>query len=65
MITAMSSNQFLLLLGLLLAVPVVVVAVLNWSFRSQGGIAKGWGGALFIGLCWIATVALILQRVAM
>ncbi|MET0225149.1 MAG: hypothetical protein ABW187_01790 [Dokdonella sp.] len=58
------SSHTLLLLAVLLAAPVVVVALVNLIFRPSGGIAKGLGGALFIGLCWAATIALIVQKVA-
>ena len=58
------SNQTLLLLGVLLMTPVVVVAILNLIFHPRNGIARGFGGALFIGLCWVATIGLIIHKVA-
>lgn len=58
------SNQTLLLLGVLLATPVVVVAIVNLIFHPRDGIARGFGGALFIGLCWVATIALIVLKVS-
>ncbi|WP_300620345.1 hypothetical protein [Dokdonella sp.] len=47
----------------LVPLSVAVTATANWLFRKRGGIATGWGGALFIGLCWVAALALIIQRV--
>lgn len=58
------SNRTLLLLALLLAVPVVVVATANLLFHPREGIARGFGGALFIGLCWVTTIGLIIHKVA-
>ncbi len=58
------SNQTLLLLVVLLATPVVLVAIINLIFHPRNGLAKGFGGALFIGLCWAATIALIVQKVS-
>jgi len=58
------SNQTLLLLGVLLTTPVVVVAIVNLIFHPRNGIVRGFGGALFIGLCWVATIGLIIQKVA-
>ncbi|HEY0233023.1 MAG TPA: hypothetical protein VGC55_17380 [Dokdonella sp.] len=58
------SNQTLLLLVVLLLTPVVMVAIINLIFRPRSGIARGLGGALFIGLCWVATIALIVQKVS-
>lgn len=46
----------------LIAMSVTVTAIANWLYRKRGGIAVGWGGALFIGLCWIAALALIIHR---
>lgn len=52
-----------LLVAVLLVLPVVVVAALNWSFRKRGGIGKGWGGTLFLSLCWITALFLVFDKV--
>jgi hypothetical protein len=46
----------------LLAFPVVTIAVLNWIMRKRGGIGSGWGGAMFVALCWITAIGVILSK---
>lgn len=58
------SDQLYLLLGLALGLPMAVVALFNWLFRHRGGFARGWAGAIFVGLCWATGMVLILSRVA-
>jgi|GEM_PF-1453812 len=59
-----SSYDDLTYIGIALAIPLAVVAILNWSFSRRGGFIRGWAGALFIGICWIAGLLLILERVS-
>lgn len=56
------SNQMLLIIVSLIVASVAVTALANWFYRRRGGVAVGWAGALFIGLCWIAAFALIIHR---
>ena len=58
------SDEFLIQLCAALAVPIALLTILNWIFRKRGGIAKGWTGAVFIGICWVASLLLILKRVS-
>ncbi len=58
-----SQLPVLVLLGLLV-VPLIAVAALNRIFRKRGGIGGGWGGAIFVGLCWITAVIVILVKIA-
>jgi len=51
-------------LAAVLAVPIAAMAALNWAFRNRGGFAKGWTGAVFIGICWVAALVFIFTRVA-
>lgn len=57
------SNQIYVLLGLVLALPMAVVALLNWLLRNRGGFARGWAGAIFVAMCWIAGMILIVTRI--
>lgn len=48
----------------LFAAPVLLVAVLKAVNRKRGGGGgSGWGGVLFISLCWIVAVLAIFSRV--
>lgn len=59
------SNQVMVVLGIVLIVfPIVLIAVLNRVFRKGGGITKGWGGVLFVCLCWIAAMWLVRSKIA-
>lgn len=60
--TYSNSDPMLWIFMLAIVVSVVASALLKWLYRKRGGVATGWGGALFIGLCWIATLALIIYR---
>lgn len=52
------------LIGVLVVVPVLATACLQWCYRKRGGTDKGWGGALFATLCWIVALVLIWRQVA-
>lgn len=56
-------NPSLLFLAILLAAPVLLVALINVVFHPRGGIVRGLGGALFIAVCWVAAVGSIVWRV--
>lgn len=56
------SDQLFLILGIILCLPMAVVALLNWLLRNRGGFARGWAGAIFVGMCWIAGMALIVFK---
>ena len=56
------SNPTLFHAGLLIALPVLVMALLNWLLRGRGGLAPGWTGAVFIALCWITALTIIVMR---
>lgn len=56
------SDQLYLILAVVLGLPMVVVALLNWVFRNRGGFARGWAGAIFVGMCWAAGMALIVFK---
>jgi hypothetical protein len=56
------SDPVYLVLALLLGVPMITVALLNWLLRNRGGFARGWAGAAFVILCWGAGLALILIK---
>ncbi|MDR3387574.1 MAG: hypothetical protein P4L92_11015 [Rudaea sp.] len=58
------SDESLVVLVIALALPMAVLAALNWIFRKRGGVAKGWAGAVFIGICWVAAMVIIIQRVS-
>lgn len=58
------SDEALVYLGVALAVPLAAVALLNWIFRKRGGFARGWTGAFFIGICWIAALVFIIEKVS-
>lgn len=57
------SNHYLQILGIVLAVLMGVVELINWLNRRHGGFMRGWAGALFIGVCWAAALAMIVLRV--
>ncbi len=57
------SDRFYLILGIVLALPMIVVALLNLLLRNRGGFARGWAGAIFVGMCWAAGMALIVFKV--
>ena len=56
------SDPALLYLAVALAVPIAAMAMLNWALRNRGGFAKGWTGAVFIGICWVAAIVVIINR---
>lgn len=56
------SDQLYLILAVVLGLPMVVVALLNWLLRNRGGFARGWAGAIFVGMCWAAGMALIVSK---
>lgn len=58
------ANEVLLLIAALIVVPALVAGTMYWTHRRQRGVVKGWGGALFILLCWFAALALILYKTA-
>lgn len=58
------SDQTLPLLGIVLALPMMLVALLNWLLRNRGGFARGWAGAIFVGMCWTVGMILIVARLA-
>lgn len=58
------SNQIYVILGIALALPMAIVALLNWLLRDRGGFARGWAGAIFVGMCWTLGMILIVARVA-
>jgi len=58
------SDPALVYLSVALAVPLAAMAMLNWAFRNRGGFARGWAGAVFIGICWIAAIVVIIERVS-
>lgn len=57
------SDQIYLILGVVLGLPMLVVALLNWLLRNHGGFARGWAGAIFVGICWAAGMILIVSKV--
>lgn len=60
----MNVNHFSWTLLLILIVfPVAVIGLLDWCYRKRGGVDKGWGGALMVGLCLITGLVIILKRV--
>ncbi|MBS0582143.1 MAG: hypothetical protein JSS42_03475 [Proteobacteria bacterium] len=56
------SDRTYLILGILLGLPMLVVALLNWVLRNRGGFARGWAGAILVGICWVVGLALILLK---
>jgi len=56
------SDKYLEVLGAFLAVLMGLVAIVNWLNRKHGGFARGWAGAIFIGVCWIAGLVLIVLK---
>jgi len=58
------SDPNLFYIGLLMAAPILVLGLLNLALRRRGGgFLRGWTGAVFIGICWVAAFAMILARV--
>jgi len=57
------SDKYLQLLALFLAVLMGLVELANWLNRKHGGFVRGWAGAIFIGVCWIAALAMIILKV--
>jgi hypothetical protein len=57
------SNSFLQLIAVVLTLLMALVAVVNWLNRRHGGFMRGWSGAVFISVCWIAAIALIMLKV--
>jgi hypothetical protein len=58
------SDESLLYLGVALAMPIATLTIVNWMRRDRGGFARGWTGAIFIGICWIAGLAFIIEKVS-
>ena len=57
------SNPFLQAIAVVMALLMSLVAAVNWLNRRHGGFMRGWSGAVFIGVCWIAAIALIMMKV--
>ncbi len=57
------SDGYLQILALFLAVLMGAVELANWLNRRHGGFVRGWASAIFIGVCWIAALAMIMLRV--
>lgn len=53
------SDKYLQALAATLAVLMGLVALVNWLNRKHGGFVRGWAGAIFIGVCWVAALASI------
>ncbi|MFT3791777.1 MAG: hypothetical protein QM741_12050 [Rudaea sp.] len=58
------SDPTYLILALALALPMAILAVLNGLLRERGGFLRGWAGAIFVGLCWMAALGFIVRRLA-
>ena len=56
------SDQTYLALGIMLGLPMVMLGLLNWVLRNHGGFARGWAGAIFVGICWAAGLAIIIFK---
>ena len=56
------SDQIYLILGVVLAVPMIVVASLNWLLRNHGGFARGGAGAIFVSMRWAGGMTLIVFK---
>jgi len=52
-------DQTYLTIGVVLGLPMAMVALLNWTLRNRGGFARGWAGAIFVGICWAAGLVII------
>ena len=50
--------------ALLFALPVGVVGIGKLVWHRNGGIERGWCGALFIGLCMASALLAVLDRVS-
>jgi len=59
----MNPDNALQILFLTLAIVMAVVGALNWLNRRHGGFARGWAGAIFIGICWGAAILVIWTKV--
>ena len=57
------SNPFLQVIAVVLGFLMALVAGANWLNRRHGGFMRGWSGAVFISVCWIAAIALIMLKV--
>ena len=57
------SNPFLQAIAVVMALLMSLVAAVNWLNRRHGGFMRGWSGAVFISVCWIAAIALIMMKV--
>jgi len=51
------------IIAIVLLAVMSVVGLLNWLNRRHGGFARGWAGAIFIGICWMGAIAVILLKV--
>jgi len=58
------SNHQLEVLAIVLAIVMGAIALGNWLNRRHGGFLRGWAGAVFIGICWIAAIAVIFIKVS-
>lgn len=56
------SDKYLVLLAAVLALLTGLVALANWLNRRHGGFVRGWAGAIFIGVCWLAALAFIMLK---
>jgi len=56
------SDRYLVLLGAILAMLTGLVALVNWLNRKHGGFVRGWAGAIFIGVCWLAALVFIVLK---
>lgn len=55
-------DQTYLTIGIVLSLPMMMVALLNWALRNHGGFARGWTGAIFVGICWVASMVVIVLK---
>jgi hypothetical protein len=56
------SDKYLLWLAVFLAVLMGLVELANWLNRKHGGFVRGWAGAIFITVCWVAAMAMIVLK---
>jgi len=56
------SDKYLQIFCVAVALSMALVAMGNWLNRKHGGFLKGWGGAVFIAVCWFGAIAWIVVR---